>query len=334
MTDPTPRVGAYLDEWLERRRTLLRPSTHASYRQLIRCYLTPRIGERRLGDLDRRVLELLYADLLGSGGRGGGPLAPKTVRYCHAVLRRALEDAVLDGVLVDNPARQARPPRHDPADDELDDDLQVWTAEQAASFLAHVDDHPWRALWHLALGTGARRGELLGLRWQDVDLDAGEVGIRRALSVVDGTPRLLGTKTSRSRRVSIPGSITDALARHRDVQDRLRAGPTWCEDRWGLVFTDGRGGSIDPMQVTLAFRRLVRAAPVPVIRLHDLRHTHATLLLDTGVPIKVVSERLGHTTIAMTMDVYGHVLPARDADAAARLDDLLTRSRPPGRQAS
>jgi integrase len=316
-------LGSYLDDWLERRRPQLRPTTQHSYQQLIRCYLQPMLGEVQLRELDRRILERAYARLLASGGRSGRPLSTKTVQYCHGVLRRALEDAVLDGLLETNPARIARPPRRAPDDDEFDDDLQVWTGAQAADFLAFVDDDPLQALWHLALGTGARRGELLGLRWVDVDLDAGQIRIRRSLSVIERVPRLLGTKTSRSRSLSIGSSVVEALRRHRDHEQRRHAAADTWDNRWGLVFTGVQGEPIDPMQVTTAFRDLVRRAPVPVIRLHDLRHSHASLLLSVNVPIKVVSERLGHTTIAMTMDVYGHVLPAMDTDAATRLDDLL-----------
>jgi integrase len=134
---------------------------------------------------------------------------------------------------------------------------------------------------------------------------------------------LLGTTTSRSRRLSIAPSVVEALARHREEQAQRCADAAAWEDRWGLVFTAPGGSPIDPYRVTVEFRELVREAPVPVIRLHDLRHTNATLLLSANIPIKVVSERLGHTTIAMTMDVYGHVLPAMDADAASRFDDLL-----------
>ena len=321
----TLRIDAYLVEWLERRRSHLRPTTHHSYRQLIRAYLIPWLGDHDLADLDRRTIETAYAGLLHRGGRNGGPLAPKTVRYCHAVLRRALEDARIDGLIVTNPADHARPPRRAPGDDEVDD-LQVWTGEQAARFLAFVDDHPWRALWHLAVGTGARRGELLGLRWQDVDLESGQVRIRRALTVVDGVPRLLGTKTSRARALHIGPSVVDALQRERSEQAARREAAASWQDRWGLTFTTDEGGHVEPDHVTFAFRDLVRAAPVPIIRLHDLRHTHASLLLAAGVPIKVVSERLGHTTIAMTLDVYGHLLPGMDASAAQRFEEILRGS--------
>ncbi len=246
------------------------------------------------------------------------------MQYAHAVLHRALKDAQLDGLLERNPAELARRPRRDPSAVEVDDGLQVWTAAEAARFLALVDDHPWRLLWHLALGTGARRGELLGLRWQDVDLDGAQVTVRRSLSVVDGVARLLGTKTSRTRTLSVGPSVVAALERGRVEQRRARerAGDDW-DDRWGLVVTGPRGGHLDPLDVTRGFRRLVRRLDVPVIRLHDLRHTHASLLLQAGVSAKVVSERLGHTTISMTLDIYAHLLPAMDQDAAARLEAAL-----------
>lgn len=321
-------LGDYLDEWLERRRSQLRPTTLHGYRQAIDAYLRPQLGDIRITELDRPTLERHYARLLSSGGMNGKSLSPSTVRHAHAILHRALKDAFLDGLLDRNPAQLARTPKRDPATVDLDDDLQVWTSQQAARFLELVDDHPLRALWHLAIGTGGRRGELLGLRWQDVDLVAHQIRIRRALTVVDGVTRLLGTKTSRTRSLSVGDSVVAALERERDEQAARRrsAGEDWA-DRWGLVFTDGTGAPIVPMTVTREFRRLVRVLDVPVIRFHDLRHTHASLLLEQQVPIKVVSERLGHVTISMTMDIYAHLLPAMDEEAVARLEAKLHADR-------
>ena len=330
MPDPAPTtVGSYLAEWLDRHRAHVRPATHKSYRQVVRAYLLPALGDVPLDDLDTATVETLYTSLLARGGLHGKPLSVRSVRYAHAVLRRAMEDARLDGLVEVNPVAAAHPPRPAAVEDDPDDDLQVWTGAQVGRFLQFVDDHPWRALWHLAAGTGARRGELLGLRWADVDLEASQVRIRRALTVVDGTPRLLGTKTSRPRTVVIAPSVVDALARERAHQaDRRTSADTW-QDRWDLVFTTDEGRPVDPYRLTVAFRELVRDAPVPIIRLHDLRHTHASLLLAAGVPVKVVSARLGHTSIEMTMDVYGHLLPGQDADAVARLDQLLWPSAAP-----
>lgn len=323
-----PSLGEYLDEWLARRVTQLRPTSLRGYRSAIRCYVHPTIGDVPLSRLDRRLLERLYADLLIRGGRNGKALSPKTVSHVHAILHGALKDAVLDGLLEANPAAHARRPSRDPHATDIDDDLQIWTVEQVAHFLDQVDDHAWRALWHLAVGTGARRGELLGLRWVDVDLAAGVIRIRRSLSKLGGVARLLGTKTSRNRTLSIGESVVRALERHRAEQQvrRREVGSEW-RDEWGLVFTDDVGAPIDPMQVTVEFRRLVRVYDVPVIRLHDLRHTHASLLLSQGAPIKLVSERLGHAKIAMTMDVYAHLLPAMDGDATASLDASIRAAR-------
>lgn len=319
-----PTLDAYVVEWLERRRSQLRPTTLKSYRQAVDCYVRPHLGGARLDEIDRRRLERFYAWLLVEGGRGGKPLSPTSVQYVHAILGRVFEDARLDGLLETNPVRGARRPTRHPDEVELDEPPAVWTPAQAARFLAFVDDHELRALWHLALGTGARRGELLGLRWQDVDLDAGRICIQRALSVVDGIPRLLATKTAKRRTLSVAPSVVEALRRHQYLQRRQRQDAADWRDRWGLVFTDDAGSPIDPLAVTKAFRALIAAAPVPVVRMHDLRHFHASALLEAGVPVTVVSRRLGHASATMTLDVYGHVLPAADADAAEQLETMLS----------
>lgn len=330
-SDEDPLLGDYLDEWLERRLTQLRPHTLRSYRGTIEFHLKPALGMSRLSALDRRTIEQLYEGLVRSGGRQGRPLKPKTVASIHTVLNGALKDAVLDGLLAVSPAARARRPRHDPRQTEIEGDLHVWTVEQAAHFLEEVDDHPQRALWHLAIGTGARRGEILGLRWCDADLDARVIRIARSLSRVGGVTRLLGTKTSSNRTLAIGDGVVDALARERQAQEARRraAGPAW-RDEWGLVFTDGDGTPLQPERVSYEFRRLVRVLDVPVIRLHDLRHTHASLLLAQGAPMKLVSERLGHAKIAMTMDNYAHLLPAMDGEATAKLDATLRAARTGG----
>lgn len=323
-----PTLAEYLEEWLDRRRSQLRPTTLRCYRNTAERYLRPHLGEVSISEIDRRSLEQLYRRLLAAGGHNGKPLSPRTVQLTHAVVHCALEDAKVDGLLAVNPAALARPPRRAPGEVELDDDLHVWTAEEVARFLDAIEDDPLRGVWHLAVGTGARRGELLGLRWQDVDLEDGIVTIRRSLSDADGVLRLLGTKTSRSRTVSIGPTVVAALDRERAVQSSRRraSGDAW-RDRWGLVFTEEDGRPVPPMRVTRAFRRLVRRLELPVIRFHDLRHSHASLLLAQGASIKLVSQRLGHTTIAMTMDVYAHLLPGMDRDAAADLDATIREAR-------
>lgn len=321
--DDDPLLGDYLERWLQRRRSQIRPTTLDGYRRAVHNHLRPRLGTVRLSELDRRQIERVYGQLLEVGG-ARGPLAPRSVQRIHAILRRALADAQLDGLLQDNPAEHARTPSPDAGATEIDDQLQVWTFAQVAEFLAGVDDHPQRGLWHLAVGTGARRGELVGLRWQDIDLASATLTIRRSLSVVESTARLLGTKSARSRRLAIGPSVVEALDRHRRGQQtsRRQAGHDW-ENRWNLVFTEPCGRYIHPDTLSGRYRRLVQSLDVPPIRFHDLRHTHASLLLELRVPIKVISDRLGHASITTTMDTYTHLMPAMDRDAAETLAEAL-----------
>lgn len=316
-------VGDYLEDWVERRRQILKPTSHHGYLSAIRCYLVPRVGDLPLSKLDRGRIQALYDELLRSGGRGGRPLAPATVYHCHAILNRALEDAVLDGLIARNHARTVRPPIHYLDQKDVTETFHVWSVDEARRFLAAVEGHPWRAIWHLALGSGLRRGEILGLRWSDVDIEAGAVRVRRGLSRVDGVFRLLTPKTSRQRRLHVGKSVADALERWREEQESWKlSDPGWLND-WDLVFTRPDGHPIDPMSITREFRRLVPEIPVPTIRFHDLRHTHASLLLAADVPIRIVSDRLGHANIKLTLDIYGHLLPGMDAEVAETLDAML-----------
>jgi integrase len=315
-------VAEYFDLWLAGQRLRLQPSTWDAYRQTVDCYILPAVGSELLESIDPLLLEQLYVDLLDHGGRGGRSLSIGTIRYVHAVLHKALADAVRTGLLADNAGDRATLPRIDPrADSRSASGIRVWTAAQARRFLESTARDRHGDFWAAALGTGMRRGELLGLRWSDVTGDR-LVRVATALTIVDGRPRLKATKTYRVRNLHVDARTADAIDRRRASQDRQRRQAGW-RNELDLVFTDEVGDPLVPQRITHHFRRLVRRLDVPTIRLHDLRHTHATLLLQAGVPIKVVSERLGHSTIAMTMDVYTHVLPAMDRDAADRFGDLL-----------
>lgn len=315
MDDRLPLLGEYLEGWLEVQRTRLQPSTWESYRGNVQRYLAPAFGDVALDGLTAVRLDGFYARLLTAGGLHGKPLSLRTVRFCHAVLHKALADAVRLDLLVANPTDRATLPRYDPRTGSTGrSEVRAWSAEEVRSFLAHVEDHPRRDLWLVAIGTGLRRGELLGLRRRDVDLGARVLSVRRALSVVGGIARLKAPKTSRTRTLRLDAPTTVALG-------RAMTGP--CDPAWELVFGDEAGAPLDPMAITHEFRAMVRTAPVPPLRLHDLRHTHATLMLAAGVPVKVVSERLGHATIALTLDVYAHVLPAMDGDAVERFAALV-----------
>lgn len=250
----------YLDEWLTLQRTRVEPTTWRSYAEMIRCYLRPHVDGWLLTGLSVRRLDVLYVELLQSGGRGGRSLSRRTVRYVHGIVHKALADAVASGLLADNVADRATVPRIHPTRDDPPRRATVWDAEQANRFLELSADHVHADLWRVALGTGMRRGELLGLRWQDVDLTVPQVRVETALAHIDGSPRLKGTKTGRSRVLVLDRRTAAAIER------RPRR-----EGRWPLVFTDDAGMPLRPEAITDAWRGQWPALDphLPRIRLHD-----------------------------------------------------------------
>jgi integrase len=329
MDTPELTVDAYLAEWLLLIRTRVRPSTCACYRRMLEAYICPHIGPLPLTALTTRRLDRLYVELLTSGGRDGRRLARSTVVHAHSVFHKALADAVAIEVVADNVATRAQVPKHDPDAPLVPDRLICWDETETRRFLAVTAERPLHALWRVALGTGMRRGELLGLRWCDIDLAASQLRVVTALTEVDKVVRLGLTKSGRSRTLF----LDDATAAALDGQPRDRD-----TSGHGLVFTRDDGSPWPPTQITDRWRdqwpHLARVG-VPKIRLHATRHVHATLLVSRGVPIKVVSERLGHATIAMTMDIYAHVLPAMDRNAADAIGLALgDPSDPTGRDAT
>ena len=202
--------------------------------------------------------------------------------------------------------------------------MQVWTPEQLRAFLAHARQDRLYALWLLVATTGMRRAELAGLRWIDVDLDAARLSPRRPRVVVNYVVHESEPKTRMGKRsLALDQATVAALVEHkaRQEQERADVGSAWMDS--GLVFTRPDGSPIHPDLITAWFRRLARAAGLPPIRLHDVRHSYATAALAAGVPAKVVSERLGHATIAITLDVYSHVIPGMDAQAANAVASLI-----------
>ncbi len=318
-------VATYLDDWMAVQRSQLAATTWDSYRQTIDSYLSPTVGETPLDELTTAQLSAAYARLLRAGGRRGKPLSARTVRYAHAVLHSALNHAVREGTIDTNPATSATLPRHRPGGgDPADDEPQIWDGDQIRRFLELTRDDPLHALWATALGTGMRRGELLGLRWVDVDLDEATIHVRRALVHAMGRLRMKHPKRDQRRSLRIDAYTAAVLeARRREQErDRREAGHAWA-DEWGLVFTDRTGAPLVPQAVTHAWRDLVATLPLPRMRLHDGRHSHASLLLAHGVPVPVVSARLGHSSAKMTLDRYAHVLPAMDEEAAATFEEQV-----------
>ncbi len=305
------------EEWLPAIRASVRPSTLRFYAQNVASYIKPTIGRTLLPNLTAAKLNAFYADLLANGrtggrGREGGGLSPKTVRHVHTLLHKALNDAVRWGHLGRNPASLAEAPRP------RTPDMHVWTAVQLRTFLHEVERERLYAAWLLLITTGMRRGEVLGLAWENVDLRVGRLSVVHSLTVVDyHRVEMLEPKTAKGRRsVALDPATIDALRAHRkqQLEERVLAGPTWQDN--GLVFTRANGAAIHPEYVSRRFTQLSRRAGLPRIRLHDLRHSYATAALATGISAKVVSERLGHSSVSITLDIYSHVLPSIDEKAA------------------
>jgi integrase len=285
----------------------LRPATWENYRIHVQAHIVPALGTVELQRLSPAQLNAFYRHLLTKGGKEGRGLASKTV---HNVLHRALKDAVRWGLLVRNVADAADPPKGKSAE------MRVWSPDQLRVFLEWVREDDLYAAWLLVTTTGMRRGELAGLRWADVDLDAGRLSVRQPRVVVANVPQPSEPKTARGRRSLALDPVTvAALRKHRARQheNRLLVGARYQDS--GLVFTWPDGSPIHPLRFSRWFEQHARRAGLPKIRLHDLRHSYASAALAAGVPGKVISERLGHATIAVTMDIYSHVLPGLDREA-------------------
>lgn len=324
--DPAARrssltVGVYLTQrWLPSKQVALRPSTWASYRNNIELHIVPAIGKVPLRHLRPDHIERLYANLLTNGNtvRPGG-LDGKTVLEIHMVLRRALTDAQLRGMIVANPAAIAHAPRRRPIASAIP---RAWNARQLRTFLDFSADHRLHAALWVSANTGVRRGELLGLRWGDIELDTARLSVNRALVSVGYEVHESRGKTRTSRRcIDLDQRTLDILRRWRERRRDEDPNDPVSDDAYVFATPDGR--PTHPHLMSDAFQKLVKRSGLPRIRLHDLRHTHATLLLKAGVPIKVVSERLGPATPAFTMATYQHVLPGMQAEAAQTFAELL-----------
>lgn len=316
-------VARYLSaEWLPAIKPTVRPSTFESYRMLIDKHVAPALGGTRLQALTPARLNGFYADLLSDGRKDGrGGLAPKTVRNVHVTLRKALGDAVKWNLLARNPAQFADPPKMRDAGDR---EMKTWTADELRAFLDLAAGDRLYPAFLLAASTGMRRGEVLGLRWIDVDLDAARLSVRQTLLSVDYKLSFSSPKSAKGRRsIALDKGTVAALRAWKKAQleERFAIGSNYSDN--GLVFPRVDGNPLHPDLFSQSFDRLVARADVPRIRLHDLRHTHATLALQAGVHPKVVSERLGHSTVSLTLDVYSHAVPAMEADAAERIAGLI-----------
>ncbi len=314
-------VAQWLDRWLEFiAPQKLRPETLKSYALQIRVHLKPTLGHIRLADLQRAHVREWHVNLAKRG------LKPATVQRIHGVLSGSLQDALEDNLVMRNVARGIELPGRKRRQ------MRTLDAQQARALLTEARGTRWEALLAVAVYTGMRIGEILALRWRDVDLGKRTIRVEHSLT----RSKVIGeTKTAAGRRtISLPEPCIEALRAHRarQAEERLAAGETWQDN--GLVFCTGRIGRsktsvtypdspLTARCVQNAYKNLLAKAGLPQMRLHDMRHASATLMLSSGVPVKVVSERLGHSKTAVTLDTYAHVLPEQDRDAADRIAALL-----------
>jgi integrase len=304
----------------------LRPSTWVNYRTYTAAYVVPILGQIKLQALTPLQLNHLYARPLERGRRkttndGRLGLAPKTVRNVHVMLHSALHDAMRCGYLVRNLAAAADPPAG------RSPEQKVWSPQELGAFLDHVRDDRLYALWLLVATTGMRRGELAGLRWVDIDFDHATVSPTIPRVVVDHQVHDSAPKTERSRRrLALDPTTLAALHAQRKLQakDRQAVGGRYRDQ--GYVFTWPDGRPLHPENIANWFEQHTRAAGLPRIRLHDVRHSYATAALKAGIPAKVISERLVHASAAFTLQTYSHVIPGMDKDAAATVADLILTS--------
>jgi len=315
-------VGQWLTDWFESYvKTHTSPRTHETYWTAISRHLIPGLGALPLAQLQPQDIQAHYAHVLTDGrvsGKGG--LSAKTVLLQHRILHQALAHAVRLGVAIRNPAEVVEPPRPKRPK------LNYLNTDQANEFLEVAGGSEFYVLFALLLFTGMRRGEAMALRWGGVDLLGAEISISEtAFKLSNGTVIIKEPKTPHSRRaVDMPPSLAVLLRHYRADQEAFRAwlgGTLTAED---FLFANPDGTPLNPNLVTTRFRALIKRAGLPHVRLHDLRHTHATLMLKAGVHPKIVSERLGHASVSITLDTYSHVLPGLQKAAAERFDQVLS----------
>lgn len=306
-------VAQYATNWLQSVEPTIGPTTIPVYERHIRLRIIPSFGSLALAKLTPQHIQMLYTRELEKG------LSPNVVRQIHAVLHHMLKDAFRLGLVQRNVTEMIDPPR------KHDSEMKIYTEEQARQFLEAARGHRLEALFILALTTGMREGELQALRWQDVSLELCFLQVRSSAKPIRGKLVLAETKTKRSRRrIALTPLAAAALRRHRtrQLEERLALGLS--HDDLDLVFPNTVGRLLDKSNLyRSAFMPIMKKAGLPRIRFHDLRHTAATLLLLHKVNPKVVSEMLGHTSVAFTLDRYGHVLPDMQHDAVEVMQRIL-----------
>ena len=307
------KLGKYLDRWLPDIRDTVRQQTWERYEQLVRVHIKPALGRVRLKDLTATHVRALYREKLD------GSSSLRTVQYIHTTLRKALQDAVSDGLIPRNVADGIKAPK--PKKKEIN----PLSPEQARAFLQAAQGDRFETLYVLAVQCGLRKGELLGLKWDDVDLKTGTLRVRRTLSETRSGHVFERPKNGKGRSIKLTQAASEALKGHLERQLEEISGRGDAYQDQGLIFPSRKGTSMNARNLTArSFKPILKRAGLPDIRLHDLRHTCATLMLWEGVHIKLVQELLGHATISITLDTYSHLLPGMGDEAAGAMERIFS----------
>jgi len=307
-------LGDYLIQWLENYKIAIRPKTYHRYKGLLQKHVIPHIGKISLNNLHPFTIEQLYADLLEIG------VGVRSIRHAHAVLHHALEKAVGYGLLMSNPAHRVTLPQYKPAE------IQVLNDSQVSLFLTIAETSKYKALYHLAVTTGMRQGELFGLKWTDIHWNSAILQVQRQVQRVPGEGWSFSEPKTKTGHRSIQlgnGTIT-ALREQYQLVHHLKSSN---EQRWqeyNLIFPSSVGAPLNASNLRKDFLRLLSDANLPTMRFHDLRHTAASLMLNHGVPLIVVSRILGHAKPSITLDIYGHLIHEMQGEAAKIMDELVT----------
>lgn len=311
-------VAEYLEKWLEHIKTQVSPRTAERYGELAKKNIGALIGGIPLTKLTPMAISTAYSTALTSGRRNGsGGLSPRTVHHCHRVLKQALAQAVRWQILARSPVDAVDPPKVERST------MTTYDLKQTGQLIEAMRGTRLFAPTLLAVLLGMRRGEIAALRWRSVNLEAGQIAVVESAEQMNGAVRLKPPKSGRARTVALAQTIVEELCAYRvsQAQELLKLGVRLSDDHFVCAHPDGR--MMQPTWITHEWIRLIRGTGLPAYRFHDLRHAHATHLLASGAHPKVASERLGHSKIGITLDLYSHVMPGMQEDAAARVDAAL-----------
>jgi integrase len=311
-------VADFLERWLIHIKTQVSPRTYERYAEIVRNNIIPALGAAQLIKLRPENISTAYGAALKAGRRdGGGGLSPRTIHHMHRILSQALKQARVWNAITDNPADLVKPPKVERKE------MRTIDADQTVDVLETA--RGTRMLVPILLGVlcGLRRGEVVALRWRSVDLDGGQLSVVASAEQTDDGVREKETKSGKGRAVALSPMLVAELRQHRKQQAEmlLKLGVRLSDDHHVVAREDGE--PIQPRSLSRAFRKFMRRHKLPKIRLHDLRHSHATHLLAEGVHPKIAQERLGHSSVGITLDLYSHALPGMQSDAVAKVDAKL-----------